>query len=163
MEVPRLGVESELSLPAYARATAMRDPSCIFDRHHSSWQHQMPSPLSEARDRTRNLMVPSRICFHCAMMGTPRVSFEKVITWVVPHDPTARGLSPSSRLGLGAQSLLSPERLLSISPRILLPAACDLLVHPELPSCLPLLFPSSVSCLRGIPPTELSQLGPPDV
>ena len=91
-------------------------PSCIFDRHHSSWQHQMPSPLSEARDRTRNLMVPSRICFHCAMMGTPRVSFEKVITWVVPHDPTARGLSPSSRLGLGAQSLLSPERLLSISP-----------------------------------------------
>ena len=27
MEVPRLGVESELQLPAYAAATAMSDPS----------------------------------------------------------------------------------------------------------------------------------------
>ena len=27
--------------------------------------------LSKARDRTRNLMVPSLIHFHCAMTGTP--------------------------------------------------------------------------------------------
>lgn len=60
-------------------------------------------------------------------------------------------------------SLSSAQKGFSPSPRILLPAACDLLVHPELPSCLPLLFPSSVSCLRGIPPMELSQLGPTDV
>ena len=33
--VPRLGVELELQLPAYATATAMRDPSLIF--RDSSW------------------------------------------------------------------------------------------------------------------------------
>ena len=30
MEVPRLGFESELHLPACTIATAMQDPSCIF-------------------------------------------------------------------------------------------------------------------------------------
>ena len=39
MEVPRLGVQSELQLPAYATATTMRDSSHICDLHHSSWQH----------------------------------------------------------------------------------------------------------------------------
>ena len=29
MEVPRLGVQSELQLPAYTTATATQDPSCI--------------------------------------------------------------------------------------------------------------------------------------
>ena len=61
MEVPRLGVESELSLPAYSRATAMGDPSCICDLHHSSLQRRILNPLNKARDRTRNLMVPSQI------------------------------------------------------------------------------------------------------
>ena len=60
MEVPRLGVQSALLLPAYTTATAMQDPSRICDLHHSSWQHQILEPLSEARDRTRNLMVPSQ-------------------------------------------------------------------------------------------------------
>ena len=61
MKVPRLGVESELSLPAYARATATRDPSRICDLHPNSRQRQILHPLSEARDRTRNLLVPSWI------------------------------------------------------------------------------------------------------
>ena len=52
MEIPRLGVESELQLLAYAAATAMRDPSCISDLHHSSWQCRILNPLSEARDGT---------------------------------------------------------------------------------------------------------------
>ena len=39
---------------------------------HSSWQHQILNPLSEARDQTCNLMVPSLIRFHCTTMGTPR-------------------------------------------------------------------------------------------
>ena len=58
MEVPRLGVQSEL--PAYARATATQDPSriCI---HHSSRQCRILNPLSEARDQTRNFLVPSWI------------------------------------------------------------------------------------------------------
>ena len=61
-EVPGLGAESELQLPAYtaATATAMQDPSRICDLHHSS-QLQILNPLSQARDQSRNLMVPSRI------------------------------------------------------------------------------------------------------
>ena len=42
IEVPRLGVESELHLLAYTTATAMQDPSCISDLHHSSRPHQIP-------------------------------------------------------------------------------------------------------------------------
>ena len=53
MEVPRLGVQSELQLPAYAKATAMSVPRRrIWDLHQSSWQHQILNPLSEPRDRT---------------------------------------------------------------------------------------------------------------
>ena len=40
--------------------------------HHSSEQHWIPNPLSEARDCTHNLMVPSQIRFCCAMTGTPK-------------------------------------------------------------------------------------------
>ena len=60
-EVPRLGVESELQLPVYTTATATRDPSCICSLYHSSQQHQILNPLSEARDRTHILMVPSQV------------------------------------------------------------------------------------------------------
>ena len=56
MEVPRLGVKSELQLPAYTTATATWDPSHVFDLHHSSWQCQILSPLSKARDTTCILM-----------------------------------------------------------------------------------------------------------
>ena len=45
MEVPRLGVQSELQLLACTRATAPPDLSCICDLHHSSWQCQIPGPL----------------------------------------------------------------------------------------------------------------------
>ena len=61
MEVPRLRVESELLLPAYATATAMRDPSHICGLHHSSWQHQILNPLTEARDQTHILMDTSQV------------------------------------------------------------------------------------------------------
>ena len=70
VEVPRLGVESELQFLAYATATAMRDLSLVSNLHHSSRQHQILNPLSEVRDRTRILMDSSRICFLCATMGT---------------------------------------------------------------------------------------------
>ena len=71
MEVPGLGVESELLLLTYARATATPDPSCVCDLHHRSRQSQTLNPLSEARDRTHNLMVPSQIRFPCTKVGTP--------------------------------------------------------------------------------------------
>ena len=52
MEVPRLGVELELQLPANTTATAMLDPSQVCNLHHSSGQHQILNPLREARDPT---------------------------------------------------------------------------------------------------------------
>ena len=50
MEVPRLGVQSELKLPAYTTATATQDLRHICHLHHSSWQPRIPNPLSEAWD-----------------------------------------------------------------------------------------------------------------
>ena len=37
IEVPRLGVESELQLLVYATATVMWDPSLVFNLYHSAW------------------------------------------------------------------------------------------------------------------------------
>ena len=56
MEVPRLEVELELQLLAYATVTAMQDLSYIYDLCHSSWQCRILNPLNEVRDRTHNLM-----------------------------------------------------------------------------------------------------------
>ena len=56
MEVPRLGVELELQLPASTTATATQNLSCICEPHHSSWQYQILNPLSEARAQTHILM-----------------------------------------------------------------------------------------------------------
>ena len=78
MEVSRLGVELELQLLAYATATAMRDPSHVWDLHHSSRQCQILNLLGEARHRTSILMVPSRIRFHCTTTGTPAFTFFSV-------------------------------------------------------------------------------------
>ena len=75
MAVPRLGVESELQPPTYITATATPDQSHICDLHYSSWQHWTLNKVSEARDQTPNLMVPSRIHFCSAMMATPRIFF----------------------------------------------------------------------------------------
>ena len=62
MEVPRLGVESELWLPAYARTTAPQDPSRICDLYHSSRKCWILDPLSKARNCTRVLMDASPVC-----------------------------------------------------------------------------------------------------
>ena len=56
MDVPVLGVKSELQMPAYATATAMQDLSHICNLHHILWQHWVLNPLSEARDQTCILM-----------------------------------------------------------------------------------------------------------
>ena len=66
MEVPRLGVKLELQLPAYTTATAMQDPSHVFDLHHNSGQRWIPNLPSEARNRTLILMDTSWILFRCA-------------------------------------------------------------------------------------------------
>ena len=56
MEVPMLGVKSELQLPAYATVMIMQDQSQVCDLYHSSWHCGMCNPLSEARDQTCILM-----------------------------------------------------------------------------------------------------------
>ena len=63
MEVPKLGVESELQLPAYATSTTTLYLSCIYDLHQSSRQRQILNPQSEARDHTCILMDTVRILF----------------------------------------------------------------------------------------------------
>ena len=61
MKVPRLGVELELEPLAYASATATGDPSHVCNLYNSSQPRRIFNALIEARDRTRNLMVPSQI------------------------------------------------------------------------------------------------------
>ena len=63
MEVPRLGVKSELQLPAYTTATETQDPSGICDLHRSSQQCQILNPLSEIRGQTRILTDASQVSY----------------------------------------------------------------------------------------------------
>ena len=62
MEIPRLGVKSELQPLAYA--TAMLDLNCVCDLHHSAWQLSILNPLSKARDQICVLVVTGQIRFH---------------------------------------------------------------------------------------------------
>ena len=64
MEVPRLGVESELKPPAYATATATRDLKRVCDLHHSSRQCQILYPLSEARIEPASSWILVRLVTH---------------------------------------------------------------------------------------------------
>ena len=61
MEVPRLGVESELELPAYTTATATWNPSHVCDLHHSSQQRWILNPLIEVKDQSCILMDTSQV------------------------------------------------------------------------------------------------------
>ena len=67
MEVPRLGVKSELHLPARHQT----DPSRICDLHHSSRRHRILDPLSESRDRTHVLLDSSWVHYPCTTVGAP--------------------------------------------------------------------------------------------
>ena len=75
MEVSRLGVDLELQLLAYTTATATPDPSLVCNLHRGSQQRWILNPLSEASDRTRNIMVPGQIHFRCATTETPSCAF----------------------------------------------------------------------------------------
>ena len=61
MEVSRLGVESELQLPAYTTATVAQNQSRICDLHHSSKQCWNLNALSKARDQTLILVDTSKV------------------------------------------------------------------------------------------------------
>ena len=55
MEVPRLGVKSELQLQTCTTAMATQDPSHICDLRPSLGQHQILNLLSKVRDQTHIL------------------------------------------------------------------------------------------------------------
>ena len=76
-EVPRLGVKSELQLPAYTTATAMQYPSRICDLYHSPWQHGILNSLSKARDQTLILMDTSRVHNPLSHSGSSSQTFSK--------------------------------------------------------------------------------------
>ena len=75
MEVPSVGVESGLQLLAYAADTATQDLSCVCDLHHSSRQHQILNPLSEARNQTHIPVDTSQAHYPWATTGTPCFEF----------------------------------------------------------------------------------------
>jgi len=54
----------------------MQDPSRICNLHHRSRQHRILYPLSKARDRAHDLMVPSQIHFCCTTTGTLNLPFK---------------------------------------------------------------------------------------
>ena len=70
MEVPRLGVESELQMPATATATQV-DQSWVFDLYRNSQQRQVLNSLSEAREPTCIIMDTSWVHNRWATVGTP--------------------------------------------------------------------------------------------
>ena len=85
MEVPRLGVEAELQPPAYATDTAMWDPSHVFNLHHSSRQHRILNPMSEAKNWTCVFMDTSQVCYCWAMVGTPWNFFNLILINLNSH------------------------------------------------------------------------------
>ena len=50
MEVHKLGVESELQLPAYATAIATPNMSRNYYLYHGSWHRWIPNPLTKVKD-----------------------------------------------------------------------------------------------------------------
>ena len=102
MQVPRLGVKSELQLLAYATATAMPDQSLNCDLYRSSLQWQILNPLNEAREQTCVLMDASWVHFHWAMAGTAQYFFLK-------HFPLQRKNCKGDAL-----CLLNPPRLVKM-------------------------------------------------
>ena len=74
MEVPRRGgrIRAVAGGLHHSHSNARSEP--YLWPHHSSRQHQILNPLSKSRDGTCNLMVPSRIRFHCATTGTPNIT-----------------------------------------------------------------------------------------
>ena len=90
MKVPRLGVESELQLPAYyTTATATRDPSRVCDLYYSSQQCRILNPLSEVRDRTRILMEPRQVHLPLSHEGN---STHTPLFWPLPQHSEVPGL-----------------------------------------------------------------------
>ena len=71
MEVPKLGVELELQLPATATAYL----SCVLDLHRSSWLCWILNPLSKAREPASSWTL-CRVLNPPSHKGTPVLPFK---------------------------------------------------------------------------------------
>ena len=111
-----LGVQLELQLPPHTPATS--DLSHVCNLYHSSWQCQILNPLSKARDQTRNLMVPGRICFCCATMGTPVFSHGFKGRFLLSHvsPPKHRRLKILKEFGVLGIAIL--ETQIQVKPKV---------------------------------------------
>ena len=98
MEVPRLGLELELHLPAYSTATAKQDPSLICSLHNSSQQCRILNSLSEARDRT-HILVDTRDLLLLSHNGNSRDRFYLIFTPYIKKWPMTSWLPMLSFLG----------------------------------------------------------------
>ena len=83
VEVPGLGIESELQLQAYSIATAMPDLSCVCNLCSSVWQHQVHNPRSNAKDRSCILTLLCRFSTCWATTGTPSVLLTTTWTFIL--------------------------------------------------------------------------------
>ena len=70
MAVPRLGVTSELQVPAYTTATAISDLSHICNLYHSSQHTRSPPGIKPGSSR-----MPVRFISAAATMGTPNLTY----------------------------------------------------------------------------------------
>ena len=85
-EVPRLEVKLELQLLGCTTATAIPDPSCICNLHHSLQQCQILNPLSEARDQIHNLTDTTGFLTCWVMTATPYAAILWLISYTVIAD-----------------------------------------------------------------------------
>ena len=93
MEVPKLGVESELQL--LATATAMQDPSHVCNLYHSSQQHQIPNPLSWAGYQVHILLDGSSGSLLLTHNGNPNSVLVKLALAIVNPSYFHRNLKVS--------------------------------------------------------------------
>ena len=87
MEVPGIGVKSELQLPAYVTVTATPDLSSIYDLHHSLWQCQILNLLSQARDRTLILIDTSWVNLLSHNRSSRRTIISNDLIWTAVNPP----------------------------------------------------------------------------
>ena len=78
-----------------SHSNARSEPSL----HHSSQQCQILNPLSEARDQTHNLMVPSQIPFRCAMTRSPKAVFAQQLSRIQCLGPCPASCDDSDTRG----------------------------------------------------------------
>ena len=85
IDVPRLGVRSELQLLTCATATAAQDLSDICNLHHSSPQRRILNPLMRTRGLTHIFMDTSHLHYRWATPGIPSLYFLKRLLSHSPH------------------------------------------------------------------------------